>query len=302
MPNVPLKRFLNFFIANFSKMKLQLMCVALAISTVASSQTLRGKVFDGQTRQALPYANLGIRGKSIGGITDGSGSFSIDLSKAAETDSLVISYVGYRSLSFLVGTLAVQQNQVFYLSPGSKLLDEVVITDKQEVIVVGNASRSNRHTGWGDFGSSRGRALGLLIPAPEFALKVNKVVFHLHENEFDSIRLRINLLQRAGTSAVAMEGQSKNIFVTVRQRKGWIEVPIEETLVMRDELVVALEWVDAWGAKPRSLEDGGSYIFTISVARSPGQHYRREHPDEPITLTPGELTPSIYLACVALKK
>jgi hypothetical protein len=142
----------------------------------------------------------------------------------------------------------------------------------------------------------------LLIPAPEFPLKVNKVVFHLHENEFDSIRLRINLLQRVGTSAVAMDGQTKNIFVTVRQRKGWIEVPLEETLVMRQELVVAIEWVDAWGAKLRSLKEGGSYIFTLSVAHFPAQHYRREHPDEPIVLTPAELTPSVYLACTALKK
>lgn len=283
-------------------MKLRLVIALLALGFCAEAQTLYGKVFDAQTRNPLPYANLGVRGKSAGGITDAAGKFSIDLSRAAATDSLIISYVGYRSQAFAIASFASGKSQIFYLAPTTRVLDEVVILSKQEKILLGNDSRSNRHTGWGDYSSSAGRAVGLQIPAPEIPVKINTVFFHVHDNEFDSVRLRINLLHVQGTGVVPIAGQQTNVFVTLKQRKGWVAVPLHEALVFdKRDMVVALEWVDAW-AKPRSLEEGGSYLFTVSLSRSTGLHYRREKPDEVVQLTPADLTPSIYLECLAIKK
>lgn len=284
---------------------------AIAYSTIlaligfafsAHAQMLRGKVFDAQTRQPLPYANLGVRGKSVGGITDATGAFAIDFSKATANDSVVISYVGYQSRAFALQSLAAEKNHVFYLTPTSKELAEVVILSKQEKIILGNDSRSSRHTGWGDFTSAAGRAVGLQIPPPEIPVKINTVFFHLHENEFDSVRLRINFFHVQGTGIVPLAGQQTNVFLTTRQRKGWVAVPLPEALVFdKKDLVVAIEWLDAW-AKPRSLDEGGSYMFTLSLGRYEGLHYRREKPNEVVQLTPEALTPSIYLECLAIKK
>lgn len=271
------------------------------ISLPGKAQLIHGIVLDQETKMPLSYANLGIKGKPIGGITDDSGKFSIDLTTASLSDSLVVSYVGYRSKRFLVSDLTTNKPQTIYLQPMSKVLEELVILAKKEFITIGNSNKSRMHSGWGDFTSARGRALGLLIPALEVPMKINKVVFHLYENEFDSIRIRINLFRTDRKAIFPLKEQTQNIIITTSQRRGWIEIPLPETIVFQEDLVVALEWIDAW-AKPRSLEEGGSYAFTISLGKYEGLQYRREKPEEIPTLQHATLCPSIYLECVAIRK
>jgi hypothetical protein len=276
--------------------------LSLALALGGRGQTLRGRVIDGQTKQGLPYANVGIRGKSIGGITDQTGAFSIDISNANTADTLVVSYVGYRSFMVPVRALPAGPSQVFYLTAVPRMLDEVVITDRQDYIIFGNDGKSNRHTGWGDFTSAAGRAVGLQIPAPNMPVKINSVFFHLHENGFDSVRLRVNLLHVTPGGIVPISGQNTNVIFTTSQRKGWVKVALPEALVFNmQDLVVAIEWLEAWG-KPRTMDEGGSYLFTITLGRWPGLHYRREKPEEVPQLTSDNLTPSIYLECLAIKR
>lgn len=271
------------------------------LSTSGFSQSFHGIIRDQSTKEPLPYANIGVRNKNVGGITDHAGAFQVDLSRAFGTDTLVISYIGYVSYTIPVSTLALNQSNVIDLTPTARVLKEVVIRSKPEVIIVGNKSKSSKHTGWGDFTSSRGRAIGLLINTPDQSVKVNALFFHVDACEFDSVRVRINFLKLEAGTIKPVESQNQNIFLTIAKRKGWMEVPIQEDLVFRKEqVIVAIEWVDAW-AKPRTLEEGGSYMFTLSLAKAPGSHYLRQTPEEPLQLMTSEFTPSIYLASVAIE-
>ncbi len=269
-------------------------------STPAFSQQFSGIVRDYSTKQILPYANIGIKKKNVGGISDHTGTFQVDVSGATGGDTVVISYIGYSSELLPVSKVDFSKRHVIELKPTSHLLKELVIRSKPEIVILGNKSKSTRHTGWGDFSSSRGRAVGLLIEAPEIALKVNKVFFHLNACEFDSARVRINFFTANDNTLNPLESQTQNIFFTIHRKKGWIEVPMREDLILRKEnVVVAVEWVDAW-AKARSQEEGGSYLFTMSLANVQGSRYMRQTPHEPIQLTNSEFTPSIYLECVPI--
>jgi len=282
-------------------MKSTLAAVCFTISSFASfSQSFRGSIRDLVTKEALPYASIGIRQKGIGTITDLDGRFKFDVSQASNQDTLVISYIGYSSLLLPISKLDVKQENTFELKPTPKLLKEVVISAKPETIILGNKSKSSRYTGWGDFKSSRGRAIGLLIKSPAFPVRVNKLFFHV-DCEFDSARVRINLFKMNGKKLEPFASQKQNIFFTIHKRRGWIEVGLNETIVLRhEEVIVAIEWVDAW-AKPRAIEQGGSYLFTLSLAHSLGYHYIRKTPEESIRLTSSEFTPSIYLECFAIR-
>lgn len=104
-------------------------------------QIFTGRVIDSQKAVALPYANIFVRGKSVGGITDIRGHFAIDMTKSSLSDSVVISYLGYESIS-------IPRRQItsgFYdieLSPVSYQLDEVIALGKRRILFPG--SKPNR--------------------------------------------------------------------------------------------------------------------------------------------------------------
>lgn len=278
-----------------------LLLTLLFAAASGNSQTFYGIIRDSKTGETLPYANIGIRGKQIGGISDAKGQFDVNLETASPNDVVVISYVGFSSRQFNVSEIDFSKKQDIQLTPVTQQLSEIIISGEREAVVLGNRSKSSRHTGWGDFTSARGRAIGILIPAYDVPVRVNGIFFHLEACEFDSALVRINFFSQHGEQLTPFASQQKNIFHTIKQKRGWVEVRIWEDIILRKEkVIVAIEWVDAW-AKPRSMEEGGSYVFTISLARSPGYHYLRQTPEEHIQLVNSSYTPSIYLQCTPIQ-
>jgi len=283
---------------------MKLIIVLLAsffIPVAGNGQTFRGIVRDSKTGEALPYANIGIQGKQLGGVSDQFGRFNVSFETAALNDVVVISYVGYARKQFRVSELDLTQEHLIQLIPIVLQLDEIVVDGKRESVTLGNKGKTSRHTGWGDFSSSRGRAIGLLIPAYDVPVRVNHLFFHVDACEFDSALVRINFFVYQQEQLIPFASQQKNIFHTINQKKGWVEVRILEDIILRnEEVIVAIEWLDAW-AKPRSLKEGGSYVFTISLAKSMGYHYQRQTPEEQTQLIQSSYTPSIYLLCTPIQ-
>ncbi len=104
-------------------LRLTLLSVVLlsAISVSAQRKTIQGKVLD-ETNTPLPGATVVITQAKSGGITDIEGNFRIE--NASPQDTLVVSYLGYRSYRQLV------KNQQFFnitLVPDDQMLSEVVV-------------------------------------------------------------------------------------------------------------------------------------------------------------------------------
>ena len=74
-----------------------LILLLLNLATLVEAQVINGIVFDSATQAPLPYVHVGVRGKNLGTISRDDGTFRIDLTKAAFTDSLTFSSVGYRT-------------------------------------------------------------------------------------------------------------------------------------------------------------------------------------------------------------
>lgn len=276
----------------------------LFILTVAGySQSLwfKGVVMDQSTGAPLPYANIGVKNKAIGGISMANGEFEIDLSKALSADTVVISYIGYLPYATTVSRLTSFKRLVIELKPTSRVLKEIIIRSKPEIIILGNKGKSSNYSGWGDFTSSRGRAIGMVIQTPANTLKLNKVIFHLHENEFDSVLVRINFYTLHKGSPKILEAQTKNLIATVREKKGWVDIIVEEDLIIKgDPLVIGIEWIDAWIKPNPNRVD--SYQFTISSEKATGLSYIRQTPEEPFRFVETKLTPSLYIECVPIQK
>lgn len=85
---------------------------------------VRGKVFDAQTNEPLPFVNVTFKNTTQGTITSEKGEFFLE-SRAA-TDTLLVSFVGYKSVAIKVKKGVYQEISV-NLEPEAIELDAVVV-------------------------------------------------------------------------------------------------------------------------------------------------------------------------------
>lgn len=84
-----LKKFLAFLLVSFV-----LLAQSLAQKPKPTSRVIVGKVFDSETSEPIPFANVYVKGTSFGTVTDFDGLFSIKVPLTA--DSLTFKDLGYR--------------------------------------------------------------------------------------------------------------------------------------------------------------------------------------------------------------
>src|SRR5690606_40318795 len=105
----------------FSKLLLSLMVMLVSLGTICAQQpSISGRVTD---QQGIPLAgaSVDVEGGSASVRTDNDGAFTI---AAAPGSVLVVSYIGYSTQSYTVGS---EEPIVIALQPTANDLDEVVV-------------------------------------------------------------------------------------------------------------------------------------------------------------------------------
>ncbi len=100
-----------------------------------SYRKLTGIVKDLNSKKALPYASIGIRGKHVGTISNQDGEFSLSISSENLNDTLVFSYVGYQNNEIVVSNLKKNQIEV-ELKEDFISLQEVIIRNNDPLALV----------------------------------------------------------------------------------------------------------------------------------------------------------------------
>ncbi len=274
--------------------KTRFLCFLMGLPIGVFGQAFTGRISDSQNATPLPYASIGIKGKSIGGIADSEGYFHINIANAAVTDTIVVSYLGYHSKTFVKRDVMQSQYEI-KLDPYALQLNEVVARGKREVIVIGNKNPSARYTGWGDYNSSRGRLRGVAVETNETPLKLGKFKMHLEACEFDSVRFRLHVLPLGENYSGDLKAEllKENVFFNAYKGQRWVDVDLSKyNLVIHQNIIVAVEWVDAW---VKSEERNESYQLTISTSRKEGFLYSRKTPEETFSVLRLKYTPTMYL-------
>lgn len=265
------------------------------------AQTFSGKVSNLKTNEVLPYANVGVQGKSIGGIADEGGNFKIDISKASPNDKIVVSYLGFEPMIYLINELKI--NQVYEVKLTSKTIElkEVAVYNKRIPIILGNDKKTLFHTGWGRNKSDIGRARGAIVAPADLPVSAEEFMIHIHENTFDKVKFRLNIMISSENGEPATSLIDENIFFTISEKKGWVRVDLKPyNIVISEKLIVAVEWVDASGRERTEKE--GSHQLTISMSKKAGYFYTRETPEESTKLAMSNRMPSMYFVCYGIGK
>jgi len=86
---------------------------------------IHGRVFEKQTGEALPFATISLKKQLQGTLANESGNFDFLLPENASNDTLVVSYLGYKS--FLIGVKNINTSLNIGLDQNTLELNEIVV-------------------------------------------------------------------------------------------------------------------------------------------------------------------------------
>ncbi|WP_164675175.1 carboxypeptidase-like regulatory domain-containing protein [Anditalea andensis] len=167
-----------------------------------SSSFISGVVFDQDTDEPIAYANIGVKRKFMGTVTDSTGYFSIDLYQLSNTDTIEISRLGYGKFRISVKDLKEKGDKANVILLRQLALDMeeflVAADPSGDTKIYGNSTLKSRFAY--AFNPIKSRASGNL--GREVAIEVNPgnkpvsitaVKFVLSNNQMDELILRVNL-------------------------------------------------------------------------------------------------------------
>jgi len=96
---------------------------------LAQKITISGKIVDKETKEALVFASVGLKGKPIGTITNLQGEFDFHIPAEYRNEIFSIAMLGYKNFEAPVWTLLEISPLVIEAERSSQVLNEVVVSD-----------------------------------------------------------------------------------------------------------------------------------------------------------------------------
>jgi hypothetical protein len=220
-----------------------LACFWLVLSLPA--QTLQSTLLDYNTREPIPFVNIGILGKNLGTVSDDEGKFSLEAPKTGwnSSDTLRLSSIGYQSVDF-VQLHEKELPKSIYLKPLTLTLPTVVINPKKfkRHKVLGHRNNSPKMIFY--FQSNRlGTELCNLIEVKKGNYYLKKAHFNIAQNKFGPLFSRVHVYEnedgKPGKNLLPRE-----LIVSSDLKSGTLSVDLAPyNLVLEDDFFLGLEWV-----------------------------------------------------------
>jgi hypothetical protein len=93
---------------------------------------IRGKVIDSKTSQPVPYATVHLKNSQLGVISNAEGDFRILNNARFQSDSLIVSCIGFHRLSLAFSKMKISEMNNLKLVPNIYVLNEVRVTARKK--------------------------------------------------------------------------------------------------------------------------------------------------------------------------
>ena len=249
--------------------------ISLVYALGFSQQNYKGKLIDAETKEALPYVNIGVYGKGIGTVSDEDGLFDllIDKSRLADTDVLQFSSIGYETIKKSVLNLEYVYNDypAILMRPKNMELNEVVVTNRggfEISDIVGYQNYGENVYGYWKDNIALGGELATKIKVKKGLRKLNTLFFGVYANPSDSVLIRVNLYEIGKSKTVLGKNlnlSNENILHTIYPTTKVAIVDLSPySIYVKDDFFVSLELLKVYGDKPIGLilkasSDKGTY-------------------------------------------
>lgn len=214
------------------------------------TSVLSGQIIDKKTYQPLSYVNIGILNQEIGTVTDIEGKFVLPIRNEFINDTIRISYIGYKPIELLIKDIKqIDKPLPIKLEEQISELNEVVITAKVfKKKTLGNKTES-KFLSTGFSYDQLGAEMGIKINIRKNPTLVEAFNFNISYNRLSAKSIfRVNFYNIKNNKPFG-NILTKNILVPIEPKQtGQIKVDLKPyNIVLNDDVIVALEWVNSEG-------------------------------------------------------
>jgi hypothetical protein len=252
-------------------------CIFL-ISTICFSQIkeIKGAVQNFENNTPLAYVNIGIAHKTVGTVSNKNGLFHLILNdKVTEKDSLVFSYIGFKTEKYLISGLN-KTNTIILLQQDNSELDEVVISAKKVKLKSKKIGRNFKglslmHMNFYTYDEkdvddrlSKERGMNFKIRRN---CHIEDLNFNITQNDFTFLKFRVNFYKIENGLPTELLVKKNIVFEVKDNFPGWFSVDLEPYEIYLkeeiEEVAVTIQWLESVKKNEKSK------FFSISTAPSP---------------------------------
>ncbi|SFR82222.1 carboxypeptidase-like regulatory domain-containing protein [Maribacter stanieri] len=229
---------------------------ALNFSVFAQDQ-IRGVVIDSDTKETLPFVNIGIVNKGVGTVSNFDGKFYLEIDKTnfSNYDILQFSSVGYKTVQFKISEVNFNNAlfQKIVMQPEAMQLNEAIVSAKflksKKDDVVGFSYPSKNKYGYWKGDGSLGAELVTRISVDKKKHYLKDFHFYVNENYSDSVLVRINVY-KGGTIYPEDKLLKKNVTKMIGKSSGKVTVDLKPyNLIVDEDFSIGLELLKVYGKR-----------------------------------------------------
>ena len=210
---------------------------------------IKGSIINKKTNEPIPYSSIGIKGKTVGTVSNENGYFELPLNEINDTDSLKISAIGYQSKSYSIMQAKNFTSENIYLNESAVALNEVVIKPTKTITKILGNKNYNKNI------SCSFQGVNNNYKGVQTAIKANnkkgrlvwieKFNFYIVKNEIsDSVIFRLNFYKEDKDGLPGENILRQPIIFKTIIKKGEVSVDLKKyNINTNDDFFISLECI-----------------------------------------------------------
>ncbi|GAA4030754.1 hypothetical protein GCM10022409_13700 [Hymenobacter glaciei] len=227
---------LFFFLALFA---------SLIFPAFAQDALLTGQVQSQGDKAAIPFVNIGIRGKNTGTAADANGNFFLRIPPSQANDTLTFSAIGFQEQSLPIAQIIGHQQHTFLLVEKPTALHEVVILGRTAKVRRIGTTTHNPFL-WGRVDNRETHDIVefvKFIPLRNIPSELLEAHIFLRYPTVDTVTFRLNLY-RAKEGFPGERLVEQTVLVRTAVQNGWLNIDLTKyTLKMQDDFFLGFEFL-----------------------------------------------------------
>lgn len=214
---------------------------------IRAQGTYNAKIIDEGSKEGIPFASIGIKGKNVGTVADEKGFFELNILKCEEDDTLKVSAIGYRTKAFTVSEARQGMSKIIVLEPLIVKLNEVVVTSKKvkrKVLGTSKYSVRNCSAFMGTDGNWKGEEAAIRANNEKGKyIFIEDFNFYIIQNKYeDSLVFRLMLYSVNSKGLPGETFLKKPVIFKTAVKQGIVHVDLKNyNITYNDDFFISLE-------------------------------------------------------------
>jgi len=250
-----------------------LLCWLSAGLANAQTAPFNGTITDAHTGKGVPFANIGVVGKTVGTVADEQGHYQLPFVPALAHDTVRISSLGYAVQQLPLQQLAGHPSR--QLLPAAVALASVVVTSRnsfRRTHILGNTGDSDASANTLS-ANDLGAQVGTIIHLAHHPARVLTANFNIARPATGTVTFRVNLYRLDSKGQPTAEKLlARDVLLTSPLNKGTLTVDLRaDNVVVDNDFLLALEML-RWDGRTNPHAE---VTFSAAVGYTNNQLYAR---------------------------